>query len=344
MKKRIKIILAAAALAIAAVTIIGFNYYNTYKRDNVVKETVLLVYKHYTYDSLMNAIESSGAIENLKTFRKAAAKRELEKHFEPGRYILKPGQSNQQIIRIIANSWQEPMRFTLRSHIRTLGKLSGFMGNNFEADSAEFAKVLLNDSLIKAMGFTRETFIGMFIPNTYELYWTESPENIIKRLHREYNAFWNENRKAKANSMKMSKNQVMTLASIINEETNNIGEMPKIAGVYINRLNKGMPLQACPTVIYAHLDIEPGITRVLKRHLKIDSPYNTYKKKGLPPGPITIPTIKAIDAVLNYEKSNYIYFCAKPEFDGTHNFASTYSQHQKNARAYQKALDKISKK
>ena len=338
MKKRIKIILAAAALAIAAVATIGFNYYNTYKRDNVVKETVLLVYKHYTYDSLMNAIESSGAIENLKTFRKAAAKRELEKHFEPGRYILKPGQSNQQIIRIIANSWQEPMRFTLRSHIRTIDRLSAFLGSNFEADSAQFSQALTNDSLIKSLGFTSQTFIGMFIPNTYELYWTASPESVIKRMHQEYKAFWNESRIAKGKNMGMSKNEIMTLASIVNEETNNIGEMPKIAGVYINRLKKGMPLQACPTVIYAHLDSEPGIKRVLKRHLKIDSPYNTYKNKGLPPGPITIPTIKAIDAVLNYEKSNYIYFCAKPEFDGTHNFASTYSQHQKNAKAYQKAL------
>ncbi|MBO7322265.1 MAG: endolytic transglycosylase MltG, partial [Bacteroidales bacterium] len=185
---------------------------------------------------------------------------------------------------------------------------------------------------------TSQTFIGMFIPNTYELYWTASPESVIKRMHQEYKAFWNESRIAKGKNMGMSKNEIMTLASIVNEETNNIGEMPKIAGVYINRLKKGMPLQACPTVIYAHLDSEPGIKRVLKRHLKIDSPYNTYKNKGLPPGPITIPTIKAIDAVLNYEKSNYIYFCAKPEFDGTHNFASTYSQHQKNAKAYQKAL------
>ncbi|MBR2947336.1 MAG: endolytic transglycosylase MltG [Bacteroidales bacterium] len=336
-----KILLCSAAAVLLIGIILASDYYNTYKRDNIGKETVILIYKDYNYDSLINAIKESGALLNFKRFEKAAKKSEFEKHFEPGRYILKPGMGNRQIIRTISNGWQEPLRFTLRSHIRTISRLSSFLGENFEADSAQFSQALLNDTIYKKLGFKKETVISMFIPNTYEIYWTISPENFIERMYKEYNNFWTPSRVEKAQSLKMTKDEIMTLASIVNEETNNTGEMPKIAGVYINRLKRGMPLQACPTVIYAHLDTEPGIKRVLKRHLRIDSPYNTYKNKGLPPGPITIPTIKAIDAVLNYEKSNYLYFCAKPEFDGTHNFATTYTKHQQHSRAYQKALSNL---
>ena len=192
--------------------------------------------------------------------------------------------------------------------------------------------------MIDSLGFRPETFIGMFIPNTYEFYWTSSPESVIKRFKKEYDTFWSGERDRLAKEIGLDRNEVMTLASIVIGETNNAGEMPKIAGVYMNRLHRGMRLQACPTIIYAHLETEPGITRLLHRHLQIDSPYNTYRIKGLPPGPIAIPTVAAIDAVLNYEKSNYLYFCAKPEFDGTHNFASTYSQHKANSRAYNKAF------
>ena len=179
----------------------------------------------------------------------------------------------------------------------------------------------------------------MFIPNTYEFYWTASPRSVVGRFHKEYEAFWNGERDRLAKDMGMSRNEVMTLASIVIGETNNTGEMPLIAGVYINRLKRGMRLQACPTVIYAHLKTEPGLRRILNRHLQIDSPYNTYRIKGLPPGPIAIPTVSAIDAVLHYTKSDYLYFCAKPSFDGTHNFASTYSQHKANSRAYNKAFE-----
>ena len=340
MKRSKKILWGVAATIFLGASIIAGNYYYTFKRENVSQEKIIYIYKHYTYDSLLNAIEKSGALDNFNSFVKAATKRELRNHFEPGRYRLIPGQSNQQIIRIIANCWQEPFQFTQRSHIRTMGKLASFLGSNFEADSAEFGQVLNNDSLRQSLGFTKETFIGMFIPNTYELYWTATPEDILKRMNNEYKRFWNKERCDKAKNIGLTIPQVMTLASIVNEETKNIEEMPTIASVYMNRLKKGMLLQADPTVVYANLDSEPNIRRVLKKHLKVDSPYNTYKHKGLPPGPITIPDIKAIEAVLNYEKSNYLYFCAKAELDGTHNFASTYSQHLKNARAYQKAISK----
>ena len=336
--KRNIIITVCAAIVVAAVTV-GLRYYITYKKPNIQQEYVLLVDSDMTYNAMTDSIASSGAVKNLTSLTRAFEKRDLEQHYEPGRYVLSPGMSNQYIIRMIANGWETPAKVTLRGYIKTLEGLAAFLGRNFEADSADFADVLLNQDIIDSLGFKPETFIGMFIPNTYEFYWTASPRSVVGRFHKEYEAFWNGERDRLAKDMGMSRNEVMTLASIVIGETNNTGEMPLIAGIYINRLKRGMRLQACPTVIYAHLKTEPGLRRILNRHLQIDSPYNTYRIKGLPPGPIAIPTVSAIDAVLHYTKSDYLYFCAKPSFDGTHNFASTYSQHKANSRAYNKAFE-----
>lgn len=322
----------------AAAGAFGLVWYLTYKKPNTTGEAVILIYGNTGYEAVMDSIRNSGAVRNMKSLERAADKRNLKAHFEPGRYVITPGMSNQYMIRMIANGWQTPAKVTLRGYIKTLNRLASFLGRNFEADSAAFAAVLKDTVLIDSLGFRPETFIGMFIPNTYEFYWTASPESVMKRFKKEYDTFWNGERDRLAEEIGLDRNEVMTLASIVIGETNNAGEMPRIAGVYMNRLHRGMKLQACPTVIYAHLDTEPGIRRLLNRHLQIDSPYNTYRIKGLPPGPIAIPTVTAIDAVLNYEKSDYLYFCAKPEFDGTHNFAKTYSQHKANSRAYNKAF------
>lgn len=331
------LIITAAAAAAAVIAAFGLSLYITYKKPNTVKEGVILIYRDADYQDVEDSLKASGTIKNLKSFGRAARKRNLAAHFEPGRYIISPGMSNQYIIRMIANGWQTPAKVTLRGYIKTLVRLAAFLGRNFEADSAAFATVLKDTAMIDSLGFRPETFIGMFIPNTYEFYWTSSPRNVVMRFKKEYETFWSGERDRLAREIGLDRNEVMTLASIVIGETNNAGEMPKIAGVYMNRLHRGMRLQACPTVIYAHLDTEPGLRRLLHRHLQIDSPYNTYRIKGLPPGPIAIPTVTAIDAVLNYEKSSYLYFCAKPEFDGTHNFATTYSQHKANSRAYNKA-------
>lgn len=331
------LIITAAAAAAAVIAAFGLSLYITYKKPNTVKEGVILIYRDADYQDVEDSLKASGTIKNLKSFGRAARKRNLAAHFEPGRYVISPGMSNQYIIRMIANGWQTPAKVTLRGYIKTLDRLAAFLGRNFEADSAAFATVLKDTAMIDSLGFRPETFIGMFIPNTYEFYWTSSPRNVVMRFKKEYETFWSGERDRLAREIGLDRNEVMTLASIVIGETNNAGEMPKIAGVYMNRLHRGMRLQACPTVIYAHLDTEPGLHRLLHRHLQIDSPYNTYRIKGLPPGPIAIPTVTAIDAVLNYEKSSYLYFCAKPEFDGTHNFATTYSQHKANSRAYNKA-------
>lgn len=337
MKRKTLIIIICTAIA-AVIAAAGLSRYLTYKKPNTVGEGVILIYRNASYSAVMDSLKSSGTVKNIKSFERAARKRDLASHFEPGRYVIEPGMSNQYIIRMIANGWQTPAKVTLRGYTKTIGRLAAVLGRSFEADSSAFDAALRDTAMISSLGFTPEAFIGMFIPNTYEFYWTSSPESVIKRFKKEYEAFWSGERDRLAKEIGMDRNEVMTLASIVIGETNNAGEMPRIAGVYMNRLHRGMRLQACPTVIYAHLETEPGIRRLLHRHLQIDSPYNTYKIKGLPPGPIAIPTVTAIDAVLHYEKSDYLYFCAKPEFDGTHNFARTYSQHMANSRAYNKAF------
>ena len=334
MKRKTLIIICTAVAAVIAAA--GLSRYLTYKKPNTVGEGVILIYRNASYSAVMDSLKSSGTVKNIKSFERAARKRDLASHFEPGRYVIEPGMSNQYIIRMIANG--TPAKVTLRGYTKTIGRLAAVLGRSFEADSSAFDAALRDTAMISSLGFTPEAFIGMFIPNTYEFYWTSSPESVIKRFKKEYEAFWSGERDRLAKEIGMDRNEVMTLASIVIGETNNAGEMPRIAGVYMNRLHRGMRLQACPTVIYAHLETEPGIRRLLHRHLQIDSPYNTYKIKGLPPGPIAIPTVTAIDAVLHYEKSDYLYFCAKPEFDGTHNFARTYSQHMANSRAYNKAF------
>lgn len=327
---------SAAGIILLACAACAISYYLTFKKPNVHGGTELFIGRDYTYESLMDTLKSREIITNWKRFDKAQKKLGLT-NFKTGHYSITAGMTNTQLVRTLVFGWQTPIQFKFRGYTKTLPRLCGTFAKSFEADSAEFAEVFLNTELADSLGFRKETFIGMFIPNTYEMYWTSSPKNVLLRMKKEYDSFWNEERCSKADAMKFNRNQVMTLASIVTGETNYAPEMPTIAGVYMNRLNKGMKLQACPTVIYAHLETEPNIRRVLSRHLTIDSPYNTYKYPGLPPGPICVPSIAAIDAVLNYEKTTYLYFAAKPEFNGTHNFATTYSQHLKNGQAYAKA-------
>jgi len=335
-RKLLVILSVIFGVLLVACAAAGGYYYITFMRPNIKKTAELYVYGDYTCERLMDSISASGAVENWKSFVRAAGKENI-RNFKPGHYLLKKGMSNRQVARTLVCNWETPIKFKFRGYVKTLPRLASLLGDSFEADSAGFAAVLSDKALMDSLGFDERTFIGMFIPDTYEMYWTASPRKIVLRMKKEYDRFWNKERCMKAEAMHFDRNQVMTLASIVIGETNNTEEMPVIAGVYMNRLKKGMKLQACPTVIYAHLDTEPGIRRVLSRHLSFDSPYNTYLYPGLPPGPIAVPTVAAIDAVLNYAKTDYLYFAAKPEFDGTHNFATTYSQHLANGRAYARA-------
>ena len=334
MKKKLTLILITILVIMLA---FAWNYYVRYYKANSRKnDSVILIYRSTSYQGLLDSLNNSGVLKNFHSFKKAADKSGLEKCFKAGRYEIKEGLNNKEIVRIFANGWQVPANLVISGYIRGPEKLAAYLGKRLEADSTSFITALRDTLLLKEYGLNERTIISIIIPDTYELYWTVTPLEFLRRMKKEYDNFWNDERVKKAKETGLSKTEVSILASIVIEETKYVPEMPTIAGVYINRLKKGMLLQADPTVKYALNMV--GITRILKAHLSIDSPYNTYRYKGLPPGPITIPPKEAIDAVLNYQKSNYIYFCARSTFDGQHSFASSYSDHLKNARAYQRAF------
>ena len=259
-----------------------------------------------------------------------------DERIKPGNYAIRPGDSMRDICLRLLSGNQTPVRLVIPS-VRTLDRLAGAVGKQLMTDSAAIATILTDHHLIDSLGYTEETFPTLFLPNTYEVYWTMSPEQFIARMKKEHDTFWNTERKKKAQAQGLTPIEVTTLASIVDEETNKNDEKPLVAGLYLNRLKRGMLLQADPTVKFAHGKFE--LRRILLAHLTIDSPYNTYKYAGLPPGPIRIPSIAAIESVLNPAKHSYIYMCAKEDFSGYHNFASTLGQHNANARRYQQALN-----
>ena len=324
---------------VAAALIVTHNsfYGSAIKQNKAVYVTNQTVYSDLAAEIKQNL---SNPLK-VRAFDFYASHLNLESRIKVGHYILKEDMSVISIVRMFVLGEQTPINLVI-GEARTLPQLAGKISKQIMADSAAILGVMRNREVKAELGYKRDSLIAMFVPNTYQVYWTVTPEKLLERMKRESNAFWNEGRKAKLEVIGMSSYQVMTLASIVYEETKNRGEMPKIAGVYVNRLRKRMPLQACPTVKYAMGDF--SLTRILHKHLQTVSPFNTYRNAGLPPAPICIPSVAAIDAVLNYEKSSYLYFCAKPEFDGTHNFAKTLSEHNANSRKYNEALKRLKSK
>jgi UPF0755 protein len=257
-------------------------------------------------------------------------------HIKTGHYILKEGMSNKQIIIKLRAKQQDPVKLVF-NNIRIKEELAGHIAEQLETDSVSLLKLLNDSDYLKKFGFTTENVISMFIPNTYEVYWDITPEKFMERMNKEYKAFWTDKRKARLKEIRLSELQTITLASIVEKETNQNNEKPDVAGVYMNRLRDGWLLQADPTLVYALGDF--SIKRVLNVYKSIDSPYNTYMYIGLPPGPICLPSISSIDAVLNYRQHNYMYFCAREDFSGYHNFAVTMNEHLLNAAKYQQALN-----
>lgn len=253
-----------------------------------------------------------------------------------GRYRVTPGTTCLGLYRQLRNGTQEPMRLVIPT-ARTMQQLAARLAPSLMVDSAEIASALTDSIYCADRGYTLATIPALIIPDTYEVYWDTSVDKLVDRLVREHDRFWNDERKAKAKAVGLKEEEVATLASIVDSETANNDEKPMIAGLYLNRLHTGMPLQADPTVVFAVGDF--SIRRVLNIHLQTDSPYNTYRYAGLPPGPIRVASIAGLDAVLNHAKHNYLYMCAKEDFSGTHNFAATYPEHLKNARKYTKALN-----
>ncbi len=254
-----------------------------------------------------------------------------------GRYAIEPGDGMLSVVRRIRNGQQTPIRLTIPS-VRTLDRLAGFLSHKLMMDSVEVEGSFADSAFAASYGYTVQTLPALFIPNTYELYWDISLESFMQRMKRENESFWQkDDRETLAKELHMTHEEVVTLASIVDEETADNAEKPRVAGLYLNRLSQGIPLQADPTVKFATGN--PTLRRILNTHLHTESPYNTYLHTGLPPGPIRIPSVAGIDAVLRHETHDYIYMCAKEDFSGTHNFAVTYAEHQANARRYQKALN-----
>ena len=290
-----------------------------------------------TADDIIEMISENDSEANLKGLKWILKLKKYDKNVHTGHYIIKKGYSAKNIADILNAGIQTPVKVIINS-TRTTEQIAASISSQLMLDSTTIASKLNDMDYLKSKGFDKDNVFYLIIPNTYEFYWNVSIDGFIERIIKERDAFWNESRKEKAAKIGLSPEEVMTLASIIEEETAKNDELPIVAGLYINRLKRGMLLQADPTVIYALGGERPK--RVLKKHLETDSPYNTYKYAGLPPAPIRFVNIKSIDAVLNYSKHNYLYMCAKEDFSGYHNFATNLSAHNLNAARYQRALSR----
>lgn len=288
-----------------------------------------------TFQQVVDTLSRHDLIHDMSSFEWLAAKKDYPEHVRPGRYILKDGMNNNQLINMLRGGLQTPVKLTF-NNIRDIPMLAGRVGQQIEADSVELVTLLGDGDTLRVLGFDRRTIPALFLPNTYEFYWNTSADQFVRKMKQEYDKYWTEERKEKAKAIGLTQVQVSILASIVDKETNKTDEMARIAGVYLNRLRNGWLLQADPTLVFASGDFE--LKRVLNVHKEIESPYNTYKYPGLPPGPICIPSLASLNAVLNPEKHNFYYFCAKEDFSGYHNFAKTLSEHNRNAERYQREL------
>ena len=301
------------------------------------EEQYLYVKSNWDRDDLIKYLHQEKVLQDTASFIWVANQKEFITP-KAGRYLIKNGMSNNELVNLLRSGKQEPVKVTFNS-IRTYNDLAGNIGGQIEVDSSELMKAFTSSALAKKYGFNAQTFLTLFIPNTYELYWNTSAEQFIKRMASEYKRFWTAEKIAKAKKLNLSQSEVAILASIVQaEQMGHPDERPKVAGLYINRLRKGMRLQSDPTLIYALGDF--SIKRVLNEHKLLDSEYNTYTHTGLPPGPINLPEVTSINAVLNYEEHNYLYMCAKADFSGYHNFARTLTQHNVYANEYRRELNR----
>ena len=333
-------------IALLAVAFFGGLQAWGWLRDNRLPafygDADIFVTSSTTPDDVIVQIKEQTGIRWEKALREVFRQKEVAKYITPGHYHISESHSCVYVARMLNNSWQTPIRLTLSGSLRLKSEVASCIGRQMQVSSEEVAAALDDEVFLRKFGFNPTNVFSMIIPDTYEIYWDASLTEIFTLFKKEYDKFWDDGRKAKAKAMKLTPAQVSILASIVNCESNHTPEYTKLAGVYVNRLRKGMKLQACPTVAYC-FDFKPS--RILDKHLKVNSPYNTYTHAGLPPGPICCPSKPALEAVLNADTaSGYLYFCASTAFDGTNVFSKSYSEHLKKARAYQSALDALKKK
>ena len=337
MKIGIYIVLIFIAIVVGAS---GTIVYVMLYQPNFQASETKYVYIHEEnkdFESLCKFLQDSADCRRIQYFKVMADYRKYPENMKSGRYAIEPHMTNRDLLNRLRLGKQAPIRITFTS-VRLMNELTSRLSDQLMIQEEQLLPLLKDKNLCESLGFDTITIKTMFIPNTYEVYWNISAEKLMERMKREYEVFWNENRLKKADNLRLSPVDVSILASIVEEETAVADEFPVVAGLYINRLYKGWKLQADPTVKFAVGDF--SLRRILYAHLEVESPYNTYLYEGLPPGPIRIPSIQCIDAVLNYTKHNYMFMCAKDDFSGRHNFAVTLHEHNRNAERYQVELNK----
>ncbi len=334
-----KAIWIAVGVLVSILAVVGFIYYRTMLSPNVEVKgdpKYLLIYEGDTFDDVLKHLKETKAIKNMDSFIRTAKRNGYPEQICPGRYKLEDGMSNYLLVHRLINNRQAPLSITF-NNIRTKKQLAQRLSSQLMMDESALLDVLNDPVALSEFGVQPETSVALFLPNSYEVYWTVSPIELLRRMKKEYDKFWTKERLAKLQEVGISQLEVSTLASIVEEETNKLEERPMVAGLYLNRLRKGMKLQADPTVKFALGNF--ALRRLLSGHLSVNSPYNTYQNFGLPPGPIRIPSMNAIDAVLNYARHDYLFMCAKSDRSGYHDFTVTFDEHKGNATKYRKSLD-----
>ncbi|MFA8299488.1 MAG: endolytic transglycosylase MltG [Hyphomicrobiales bacterium] len=337
---RIIILLLTATIII--VLGVGYYLYSIIYKPNInldQSETeYIYIPSSATYTQVLDTLKSNNILYNLSSFQWVAEKKNYPRHIYGGRYLLRSGMNNNEIVNMLRSGKQDPVSFTF-NNIKDINEIAGLASQDLEADSSRIVQLCESKAFLKTLGLTPKEVSLLFLDDTYQFNWNTQAPEFLKRMNNEREKFWDNSRIEKAKKLNFTPFQVAILASIVQKESNIPSEKPVIAGVYLNRLRKNWPLQADPTIVYANKD--KIINRVLNIHLRVDSPYNTYIHTGLPPGPICIPSKESIDAVLNADKHNYMYFCASPDLSGKHVFSRTLQQHNRNARAYKRALNKM---
>ncbi|MEP2935054.1 MAG: endolytic transglycosylase MltG [Gilvibacter sp.] len=332
-----KVVLAILLVGVLVGAVFSYYIYNTIFGENTAfNNEVAHIYipTDATFSDVLEDI--SPLLKNVDSFVTTANKKGYSSNVKPGHYTIEKGMNNNEIINSIrSNNIPVTVRFNNQERLENL---AGRIANQLEADSLSLLNSMKDPAFLSANGFSEQTALAMYVPNSYELYWNSSPEQFRDKMLQGFTSFWNDERIKKASDLGLTKQEVVSLAAIVQKETAKVDERPRVAGVYVNRIKRGMPLQADPTVIYAKKltenNFDQTIKRVLYRDLEIDSPYNTYKNTGVPPGPITMPDISALNAVLNYEKHDYIFFVANVQKFGYHKFAKTLAQHNRNKQEY----------
>ncbi|GHM99685.1 aminodeoxychorismate lyase [Cytophagales bacterium WSM2-2] len=334
-KGKLALYLVASTLLI---TFVFYGYQICYTANILVDrdDRAFIIKSGATFRNLQEDLGNNGFVNDMVSFSFLARLTGFDKEFTPGRYILRRNMTNLQALNTLRSGKQEAVKITF-SYVRLRSELIEKLTRNTGVSPKDFDSAIDEFIATNTDGFNKDNIMCMFLPNTYEVYFNVQPLELVKRMNSEYKKFWTEARIAKAKAADLTPIEASILASIVQAESVKPDEAPIIAGLYINRLKKHIALQADPTLVFAVGDFT--LKRVLNSHKEIDSPYNTYKHAGLPPGPVNVPQIASIDAVLNYQHHNYYYMCAKEDFSGHHNFASDLDEHSRNARKYQKALD-----